>query len=263
MVTMLVFFKSENKATIPRSNGYLLLSAFSRILPSVFHSDTNLAPSISPLLPREFFNGVVTFHGLPQELRPPIGEIFVSRVGFLNDRDAEEFRFALQGQEICLNGAKFTVAEILEETKFCSYRSWDEIYQVTGASHELKFSFLTPTAFKRQDKLYLLPDPSVLFTSLLLKLQRIDGTIEEGETANLESNFENILISRCRISTDVMFLKGKMQNKGFVGEVTYDLSYCEGHVAKNATFLAEFARYSGVGIKTSQGMGSVWTETKM
>ncbi|PMB85058.1 CRISPR-associated endoribonuclease Cas6 [Dolosicoccus paucivorans] len=123
------------------------------------------------------------------------------------------------------------------------------------SNHLLDLTFNSPTAFKQQGQYVLFPDIRLIFQSLQNKYSSI---FEEDPKDNLEllEEVENcVSIHRFNIQSSVIYVHGHGV-PGFTGRVVLKLKGND--VLKSyVEMLASFGEYSGVGMKTSIGMGSI------
>lgn len=117
----------------------------------------------------------------------------------------------------------------------------------------IQIHFMAPTSFKRQGKYVFIPDLRCIFQSLMNKYDvALEGeSMVDSDT--LEVLEENVEIIRYDLRS-VRFPVEKVKIPAFVGKITIKMSGTQ--TMKNfAHMLFEFGEYSGVGIKTSLGMG--------
>lgn len=125
----------------------------------------------------------------------------------------------------------------------------------SGAPHLLRFR--TPAAFKSQKRYVNLPSPWLLIQNLV---NRWNGCItqcpiEDEDGQGLRALADGLSFSRFRLESRVYHLKGS-GIPGFVGELMVE-NRLHGFHRQLADALLLFAAYSGVGIKTTLGMGGV------
>jgi CRISPR-associated endoribonuclease Cas6 len=121
--------------------------------------------------------------------------------------------------------------------------------------HTITLVFTSPTTFKRTAGGYQpLPQAELVFSSLLDRWNsfapfRLPHSL-------YDTIHEDILVDRVRIQTEeVSFARGKRSTiPGFTGKVTYRLC-CDKENRHYVNALAYFAKYSGIGAKTTVGMG--------
>lgn len=117
-----------------------------------------------------------------------------------------------------------------------------------------KVEFLTPTAFKSQGSYVIFPDLRLIYQSIMSKYDSAypNETVKDPETLAELCNKSSIIGYNLR--TIPFSLEGSRIN-GFCGTITLRLS--PNKTLNNfINLLFTFASYSGVGIKTSLGMGA-------
>ncbi|MGK7875586.1 MAG: CRISPR-associated endoribonuclease Cas6 [Xenococcaceae cyanobacterium] len=131
----------------------------------------------------------------------------------------------------------------------CSYQ---QLYQQASESDRLlTFSFATPTAFRQGKYDSALPGRETVFNSLLNRWNQY-SSIEFPKTL-----FEAIFPSFFNIWTE-FYTDDRSKFIGCVGEISFRiLGDVEPLQIKQINTLADFALYSGVGRKTTMGLGMV------
>lgn len=120
-------------------------------------------------------------------------------------------------------------------------------------SYKLKFEFLTPTTFKQGNHLVPMPIPKLIFKNILRKWNAFSPyKIEDFDSEEIE---EYILISSYNIKTEKIEFSN-FSAVGFVGNITVNISNSVNeHLLKAINILSNFLIYSGVGYKSTMGMG--------
>jgi CRISPR-associated endoribonuclease Cas6 len=118
---------------------------------------------------------------------------------------------------------------------------------------DITVRFITPASFKSGGAYINMPTVRLIFQSFMLKWARFaaDYALDDSET--LEHLAEHCRISRYALKSAVFPLKG-VKIPAFTGYVTIKITGPE-QLARLAGLLAAFGEYSGVGIKTTLGMG--------
>lgn len=146
------------------------------------------------------------------------------------------------------------------------YSSFAELAAQRTAQKHYHFEFVTPTAFSRGQKqwgklLKVFPEPAYVFESLAKQWElfapmdvrmAMDGLTAHAIEAWCE---EFVIVSRYTLHTRYL-PSSKFGQSGFMGEVIYEVKGVP--TAPEALWLsslARFARFSGVGYKTTMGMG--------
>lgn len=156
----------------------------------------------------------------------------------------------------------------------------------TKPPHQITFRFQTPTTFKRKGLELPFPLPSLVFGTLRRRWEEITGL----ELSPLLSVFADyfIEVGDYDLNSHTHFIQNE-NFQAFTGTVTFHLKRSSiqlkkdrgkfpeadelwhglhnnmkrrDELARALSLLAEFAIYAGVGMKTTQGMGSVTTKFK-
>ncbi|SFG15501.1 CRISPR-associated endoribonuclease Cas6 [Ligilactobacillus ruminis] len=146
--------------------------------------------------------------------------------------------------------------EIIEKSVFeRSESDLSKIFYGNDCSKVLKLKIMTPTAFKTNGKYVFLPDVRLVFQNLMKKY---GCAFEKGEDIDFE------LLDEICIKVEVAafslksrrFYLHKAYVNGFQGYLTL---VCHGSqtLTNYIAMLLKFAEYSGIGVKTSMGMGAV------
>ncbi|ACK70151.1 CRISPR-associated Cas5e family protein [Gloeothece citriformis PCC 7424] len=126
---------------------------------------------------------------------------------------------------------------------------YENLVNHSPVSQTISLSFLSPTSFKQQKHIQLLLTPDLVFNSLLRKWNSF---------APEELHFPLIEWDGFVSAFDLRSYALKMEGGAEVGSQGW-VKYCfsDSEQARIASILAQFAFYSGVGRKTTMGMGQV------
>ncbi|MCL6606418.1 MAG: CRISPR-associated endoribonuclease Cas6 [Paenibacillus sp.] len=271
LVSMVLCLRALETTVVPQSAGNsvhaLLLSWVKekdKDLSKQWHDSSNLKPfSVSPIMGKF--------------AKTSLGRLIVKdhpywlKIGLLNKRGFDvlgDVLFplaAIQGK-IAIGGAEFVLEEVkLRGHPWASILNWDELLTLDGALHYdtakkdipnfdnmFSFRFLTPTTFRRGDKNRIVPDPELVFGSLL---DRWNAYAPEKFPAELKQRFASeIIISRISIKSDLYELKHQSM-LGFIGLCAYTVVDSDTGLMSVIQKLSSFAIFCGVGQKTTMGMG--------
>ncbi len=127
--------------------------------------------------------------------------------------------------------------------------------EIIGNTFQIKF--LTPTSFKSEGEYTLLPDLRLLLQSLMKKYSFAFEGNERVDRELLQELCATTRIISHRLSSDYYQIHRSFI-PAFKGEIRIR---CKGNqtIVNYLAMLLRFAEYSGVGIKTSMGMGAVQT----
>lgn len=129
----------------------------------------------------------------------------------------------------------------------------------TPARRTITMNFVSPTAFSLGNRRFaLFPEPMLLWDSLMRVWNNYAPPVLQIDKPALRTFIsENVAVSDYALHTcNVNF--PKYGQKGFVGTCSYTVRQ-EGEHTAQLTALAEFARYAGVGCRTTMGMGQTRT----
>ena len=146
-----------------------------------------------------------------------------------------------------------------DSTGWAGRTSWQELVS-TPTRYAITLSFISPTAFNMSGNYFaLVPEPVLVWESLIRSWNSYAPDPLRIERQVLRDTLRhNITITACDLSTHILHYP-KYAQKGFTGTCTYHLPQEEEQAAQ-LTRLAAFARFAGVGYKTTMGMGQVRME---
>jgi CRISPR-associated endoribonuclease Cas6 len=169
---------------------------------------------------------------------------------------------------IKLENLTFTISEILSTPgshKLAGYTSLTDLYthwQEMGdiANHrKISLHFRTPTAFSMRSSsfrhMHILPDPALVFGQLADYWDNLTGS----DTREAVRAFcaDAVVVARYKLQSHIYQYRRSKQ-VGFAGKVTYEILDREAtEMVQHLNCLADLAFYTGVGSKTTQGMGQV------
>ena len=149
---------------------------------------------------------------------------------------------------------------------WASYSSFADLSASTAVHREYAFEFVSPTAFSMGQKSWgkvmnLLPEPTYVFESLAKQWEVFAPAHLRIAASDLNPRdfvnwcAESLIVARYRLETRYL-PSNKFAQPGFQGTITYELKRAQAsREARWLTPLAHFALFSGVGYKTSMGMG--------
>lgn len=126
-------------------------------------------------------------------------------------------------------------------------------------SREINFNFLTPTAFKKDNRYVIVPEPALIFQNLIKKF---DSSGEEKIFSYdlLDEIKNSVYISRYNLKSRLFYLE-KTKIPGFIGSLSMRIETNK-EILNILNLLNEFSEFSGTGIKSSIGMGGTIVEGK-
>ncbi len=165
-----------------------------------------------------------------------------------------------------LHAQPFTVEQIVSDEaidEWAGTATYADLFHkyASAARHlarRLTFQFVAPTAFNKTGAQSVpLPMPELVFGSLIDRWLRFSTVALHPDLKQFV--IENAAISYHRIqSRRVSFDRAARGNViGFTGEVTFQITSGDSFWLGQLHMLAAFARYSGVGVRTTMGLGQV------
>lgn len=121
-------------------------------------------------------------------------------------------------------------------------------------SRNIDLKFKSPTSFRSDNRYVIFPDSRLIFQSLMRKFDST-GDEEVFSYDLLEDMANNIYISRYRMRSTVFHMKN-IRIPSFIGDIRLRINGRK-EIANIAKLLVKFGEYSGLGIKSSIGMGSI------
>ena len=118
-----------------------------------------------------------------------------------------------------------------------------------------KILFKTPTSFKQRGHYIPYPDPRLLIQSLMMKVNYIEVGEFEVHPELLEEVVDHVSIAGYNLKT-VKFEIHRQKIPSFIGNMTLKVSGNQ-TLKSYLSYLLTMGEYTGVGIKTSIGMGAV------
>ena len=159
----------------------------------------------------------------------------------------------LDGFDLRHNGIHIEVEEHMLESQ--GRKTLLKDFYKECLSSQITVEFCTPTAFKQRGKYLFLPDIRCIYQSLLNKYEETDEDFAFKDEDTLFHLTEHTHIKGYRLKSVPFPLEG-INIPGFVGELRLSLSAPK-PLINLANILFEFGTYSGIGIKTSMGMGGI------
>ena len=246
---------------LPVSLGYNSYALFLNILRD---SVPELAAELHQMDGPKPFTTAAVLPGYQQRkgTAPESSNQFLLRLTFLADEVFAHFlKSALEwgSKALQLGPAHFKVEQVnlvdvhQPHKNFCSY---EELLSQATSERHVTLHFLTPTAFRSEGKRNVLfPEPGLVFGSLLNRWNTLSSVKLNSELQQCFSS--QILLARYKLETRMLNF-GNYQETGFIGKCSFILvNELSEQQSKTINALADFAFYSGIGAKTTMGMGQV------
>ena len=162
------------------------------------------------------------------------------------DKEFSEFEISKKGIHV----------EILEkQIKTKKKQELLEEFYEKPASKYLNIELMTPTSFKSNGRYVIMPDVRYIYQSLMNKYSAASSDMEMYDEETLEQLAECSEIAQYKLRSTFFPLEG-IKIPAFKGEISIRLKGTD-TMARYARMLMQFGEYSGIGIKTSIGMGAL------
>ena len=259
MISAIIELKSDFDGILTAANGYLLLSAVKHalrdtILLPLFHNDEKSKPfTLSCVVPLDFWSGINSNSKTYEDkFLIDKNDIMSFRITFLHDNHYEQFKDIFTPKRMTIGGMGFSSISI---TDVCHVDKND--WKQAPSIDSVEFRFISPVGFKNSGKQNVLPTPSAVFNSLITKWSNSFGE-ELIEKYCKDMNLNRIMVDSFDIRTNEFKLKDGLIFRGCVGSITYCFNEINNENEKRVlSWLSKFAFFSGIGYKTTQGMGQV------
>ena len=130
----------------------------------------------------------------------------------------------------------------------------EEFYNVKGDKY-YNIQFITPTSFKSNGRYMIFPDLRLMYKSLMKKYSAASTDMDMYDEDTLERLIESSEITRYRLQSTVFPLEGVVI-PSYKGSLSIRLNGND-TISRYARLLFSFGEYSGIGIKSSIGMGAL------
>lgn len=211
-------------------------------------------------------------HGRKGERHIKAGQEGILRVTLLDPVLFHTFiQYFLHGDgrpTIRLDNITFHISEILSSPGSHPLAGYDSLpalherWEQTTRLHDyttIRLTFRTPTAFSLKNgrfrHMHVLPDPALVFGQLASYWDTFTGS----DTKDKVRQFANLgmVVARHQIKTHMVQFR-KSKQVGFTGRVHFLIQDKENQpMIRRLNLLADLAFYTGVGSKTTMGMGQV------
>jgi CRISPR-associated endoribonuclease Cas6 len=169
-------------------------------------------------------------------------EMIIDKVSVLNERE-----FLLENQNINI-----------EVEKFVRYPEVDYSTLYLNEEKKNKIIFNTPTSFKSQGSYQIFPQVDLILNSVVRKINEFSEEIKIEEQSVLDSIINKTSITSYTLRSTKYHLE-KVRISSFIGDL-YMKNFSTEEYEKIFYFIMKAMDYTGVGIKTSLGMGGVKVE---
>ncbi len=197
------------------------------------------------------------------------GQIYRLRFTFLDGGPLwhclSDHFLAVREMKVHLGSADFTLQRVLstaanDPTGWAGYIGWQTL-ATTVPCNSITIQFASPTAFSLGERNFsLFPEPILVWDSLMRTWNLYAPEVLQIEKQAMREFVKtHVIVSDYDLHTTMLHFP-KYKQKGFIGTCTYIVKKSNEYAA-HAVALAAFARYAGIGYKTTMGMGQARLES--
>ncbi len=150
------------------------------------------------------------------------------------------------------NGIIVTISQ--KDLKTVTWNNLLDDYKMKPCGNQFRITFQTPTAFKNRGRYWIMPDIRMILQSLMKKCEvtGTDNLYDEDMLGELVDAYEP---NKYSLNSTTFNLEG-IFIPSFVGYMNFRMNGDE-NISRFTRFLLQFGEFSGVGIKSSIGMGAI------
>jgi CRISPR-associated endoribonuclease Cas6 len=265
--SLILELNATSNIELPATTGHqahaLFLDLVQRIDPALsarLHNEENYRPfTVSPLR---------SANERERRLFVRAGALYILRVTLLDGGHLWQClsHYLLESRDIPLQigEATFTLTRVIstpsnDPTGWAGHTDWQTL-AATPAQEILTFRFASPTAFSMGNRRFtLFPEPLLVWDGLLRTWNRYAPEILHLDKPTIrEFVTQHVAVVDYHLQTTTLHFPHSIQ-KGFIGTCTYSIQQGNEQALPIAV-LASFARFAGIGSKTTMGMGQARLE---
>ena len=136
-------------------------------------------------------------------------------------------------------------------------KSYDDLF--LECSERKRIRLISPTSFKSNGVTHIFPNISTLISGVIEKINQHSDSAELANQKIIDELLEKVYIKDYNLRTKIFHLES-IKIKGFIGNMDLAIKGEDSTLANILNFLILMSEYTGLGIKTSLGMGGVKVE---
>lgn len=140
-------------------------------------------------------------------------------------------------------------------TEYIEYETvtYSDLYM--DDAQQSKMTFVTPTSFKSQGQYMIFPDIERIFMSVIRKVNQFSDELKLEDESVISDLIDASYIQNYQLRSSRFYLE-KTRVNGFKGDITIRYKGAEAY-QQMIQFILKVSEYTGIGIKTSLGMGGI------
>ena len=136
-------------------------------------------------------------------------------------------------------------------------KSYEDLF--LEATERKRIKLISPTSFKSDGVTHIFPNIPTLISGVIAKINQHSETAELEDKKIVNELLEKVYIKDYNLKTKIFHLES-IKIKGFIGTMDLAIKGEDRTLANILNFLILMSEYTGLGIKTSLGMGGVKVE---
>ena len=136
-------------------------------------------------------------------------------------------------------------------------KSYEDLF--LEATERKRIKLISPTSFKSEGVTHIFPNISTLISGVITKINQHSETTELKDKKIVDELLEKVYIKDYNLRTKIFHLES-IKIKGFIGTMDLAIKGEDRSLINILNFLILMSEYTGLGIKTSLGMGGVKVE---
>lgn len=259
--TFMLKLKAVNNSSLPVSHGRLLHAA---VLNIVRQYDEKLSAHLHDSNIKLLSLGLLNLYPKKAEagnFSLAIGDTAVWKISSLDTKLTKFFLGLRSGFIVRIGSACFQVENVSYYAD-CILDTAELLDKIERLSEKTSFSikFISPTSFRYYDVDYPFPRIDLIFGSLIDRWNNIDENVAfDSEALKAVAN-QYIIPVKWQGESKRFNLTPKYGVTGFIGTYMFDMKQLPKEYRKIFLALLEFAKFSGIGRLTAQGLGQVKVE---
>lgn len=259
--TFILKLKAVNSSNLPVSHGRLLHAA---VLDLVRQFDEDLSSKLHDSNVKSFSIGLLNLYPLKPvagKFNIDEGSVALWKINSLDTKLTLFLKGLPGGFSIRVGNVCFQVENIscYDDCILDTAELLDKIECLSGKT-SFSIKFISPTSFRYYDVDYPFPRIDLIFGSLIDRWNNIDENVAFDSDALKAVANQYIIPVKWKGESKRFNLTQKHGVTGFIGTYMFDMKQLPKEYRKIFLALLEFAKYSGIGRLTAQGLGQVKVE---
>jgi len=246
-----IIFKENNELKPNYNMGSIFHGALMEILPDkacdIFHKDG--VKAFSQFVMAESLNESITnFKWVINTLNEEAAEYILKP--FISGN--------IRGLNLLHKGETLEISDIIEHEEMSFDNLVRQFFLSNEAKRDVNINFITPCSFKSNNKYIFFPDIGLIYKNIINRFDSCSTDIKLNDESTVNHLVENTNIVSYKLNSCFFHLEG-VKIPAFKGNIKFRINGPQ-TLVNLANLIFAFSKWSGIGIKTSLGMGGVTVE---